>query len=176
MFNCYNFLSDYVFDLLFVDVLMLTQLIAIDIMSKLMVWWFHWYIFPYIFLVHMNHQMHMLVRRSNFLHRHASVECLLLKWCQQGFFFNRKKKIHGTTTLPSFKYFTCFSDFIYSGSHVYLMVFFQVNAVKFNEYGSVVVSAGYDRSVRAFDCRSHSTEPIQVNCFSKITSLNYIIM
>lgn len=79
MFNCYNFLSDYVFDLLFVDVLVLTQLIAIDIMSKLMVWWFHWYIFPYIFLVHMNHQMHMLVRRSNFLHRHASVECLLLK-------------------------------------------------------------------------------------------------
>lgn len=41
MFNCYNFLSDYVFDLLFVDVLVLTQLIAIDIMSKLVVWWFH---------------------------------------------------------------------------------------------------------------------------------------
>lgn len=86
-------------------------------------------------------------------------------------FSSIEKKIHGTTTLPSFKYFTYFSDFIYSGSHVYLMVFFQVNAVKFNEYGSVVVSAGYDRSVRAFDCRSHSTEPIQVNCFFK----NYII-
>lgn len=38
----------------------------------------------------------------------------------------------------------------------------EVNAVKFNEYSSVVVSAGYDRSVRAWDCRSHSTEPIQV--------------
>ncbi|KAL3818815.1 hypothetical protein ACJIZ3_004720 [Penstemon smallii] len=37
----------------------------------------------------------------------------------------------------------------------------KVNAVKFNEYSSVVVSAGYDRSVRAWDCRSHSTEPIQ---------------
>lgn len=34
--------------------------------------------------------------------------------------------------------------------------------MKFNEYGSVAVSAGYDRSVRAWDCRSHSTEPIQV--------------
>ncbi|GFZ14644.1 transducin/WD40 repeat-like superfamily protein [Actinidia rufa] len=41
----------------------------------------------------------------------------------------------------------------------YLIV---VNAVKFNEYASVVVSAGYDRSVRAWDCRSHSTEPIQI--------------
>lgn len=38
----------------------------------------------------------------------------------------------------------------------------EVNAVKFNEYASVVVSAGYDRSLRAWDCRSHSTEPIQV--------------
>ncbi|KAK4578124.1 hypothetical protein RGQ29_028316 [Quercus rubra] len=37
-----------------------------------------------------------------------------------------------------------------------------VNAVKFNEYSSVVVSAGYDQSLRAWDCRSHSTEPIQV--------------
>lgn len=37
--------------------------------------------------------------------------------------------------------------------------------MKFNEYDSVVVSAGYDRSVRAFDCRSQSTEPIQVNIF-----------
>lgn len=37
-----------------------------------------------------------------------------------------------------------------------------MNAVKFNEYASVVVSAGYDRSLRAWDCRSHSTEPIQV--------------
>ncbi|OVA00249.1 WD40 repeat [Macleaya cordata] len=38
----------------------------------------------------------------------------------------------------------------------------EVNAVKFNEYSSVVVSAGYDQSVRAWDCRSHSTEPIQI--------------
>lgn len=38
----------------------------------------------------------------------------------------------------------------------------EVNAVKFNEYASVVVSAGYDRSLRAWDCRSHSTEPIQI--------------
>lgn len=38
----------------------------------------------------------------------------------------------------------------------------EVNAVKFDEYASVVVSAGYDRSLRAWDCRSHSTEPIQV--------------
>lgn len=34
--------------------------------------------------------------------------------------------------------------------------------MKFNDYASVVVSAGYDRSVRAWDCRSQSTEPIQV--------------
>nr|KAJ0201266.1 hypothetical protein LSAT_V11C600331750 [Lactuca sativa] len=34
--------------------------------------------------------------------------------------------------------------------------------VKFNEYSSVVVSAGYDRSLRAWDCRSHSTEPIRI--------------
>lgn len=38
-----------------------------------------------------------------------------------------------------------------------------VNAVKFNEYSSVVVSAGYDQSLRAWDCRSQSTEPIQVS-------------
>ncbi|CAI9264944.1 unnamed protein product [Lactuca saligna] len=37
-----------------------------------------------------------------------------------------------------------------------------VYAVKFNEYSSVVVSAGYDRSLRAWDCRSHSTEPIRI--------------
>jgi mitogen-activated protein kinase organizer 1 len=40
-----------------------------------------------------------------------------------------------------------------------------VNAVKFNEYSSVVVSAGYDQSLRAWDCRSHSNEPIQVYLF-----------
>jgi len=33
--------------------------------------------------------------------------------------------------------------------------------VKFNEYNAVVVSAGYDRTVRAFDCRSQSSDPIQ---------------
>ncbi|KAH1251166.1 WD repeat domain-containing protein 83 [Glycine max] len=38
----------------------------------------------------------------------------------------------------------------------------EVNGVKFNEYSSVVVSAGYDQSLRAWDCRSHSTEPIQI--------------
>ncbi|KAF2293154.1 hypothetical protein GH714_038156 [Hevea brasiliensis] len=37
----------------------------------------------------------------------------------------------------------------------------EVNAVKFNEYSSAV-SAGYDQSLRAWDCRSHSTEPIQI--------------
>lgn len=41
-----------------------------------------------------------------------------------------------------------------------------MNAVKFNEYASVVVSAGYDRSLRAWDCRSHNTEPIQVEIFN----------
>lgn len=41
-----------------------------------------------------------------------------------------------------------------------------MNAVKFNGYASVVVSAGYDQSLRAWDCRSHSTEPIQVFFFS----------
>lgn len=44
-------------------------------------------------------------------------------------------------------------------------LFYQVNAVKFNDYSSVVVSAGYDRSVRAWDCRSHSTEPIQASIY-----------
>lgn len=52
----------------------------------------------------------------------------------------------------------CISPFL---ERFYLYVF-QVNAVKFNEYATVVVSAGYDQSVRAWDCRSHSTEPIQV--------------
>lgn len=37
--------------------------------------------------------------------------------------------------------------------------------MKFNEYSSVVVSAGYDQSVRAWDCRSHSTEPIQASIY-----------
>ncbi|KAK7301239.1 hypothetical protein RJT34_12100 [Clitoria ternatea] len=37
-----------------------------------------------------------------------------------------------------------------------------VNGVKFNEYSSVVVSAGYDQSLHAWDCRSHNTEPIQI--------------
>ncbi|CAM8880058.1 unnamed protein product [Rhodiola kirilowii] len=47
-------------------------------------------------------------------------------------------------------------------SHVREVRDVHVNTVKFNEYSSVVVSAGYDRSVRAWDCRSHSTEPIQI--------------
>lgn len=29
----------------------------------------------------------------------------------------------------------------------------------------MVVSAGYDQSVRAWDCRSHSTEPIQASIY-----------
>ncbi|XP_028766001.1 WD repeat domain-containing protein 83-like [Neltuma alba] len=33
----------------------------------------------------------------------------------------------------------------------------EVNAVKLNKHASVVVSAGYDQSLRALDCRSHST-------------------
>ncbi|CAI5506127.1 unnamed protein product [Closterium sp. Naga37s-1] len=37
----------------------------------------------------------------------------------------------------------------------------QVNAVAFNEYDSVVVSGGYDRSVRVWDCRSHSVDAVQ---------------
>jgi hypothetical protein len=47
-----------------------------------------------------------------------------------------------------------------------------VNAVKFNEYASVVVSAGYDQSLRAWDCRSHSTEPIQVLYVSEFVTIN----
>lgn len=43
--------------------------------------------------------------------------------------------------------------------------------MKFNEYASVVVSAGYDRSLRAWDCRSHSTEPIQVDSLSSLFSV-----
>lgn len=37
--------------------------------------------------------------------------------------------------------------------------------MKFNEHNAVVVSAGYDRTVRAFDCRSQSSDPIQVFFF-----------
>lgn len=40
MFNCYNCLQEYEFDQFFFF-LTLTQLIATDIMSKLVVWWFH---------------------------------------------------------------------------------------------------------------------------------------
>jgi mitogen-activated protein kinase organizer 1 len=43
--------------------------------------------------------------------------------------------------------------------------------VKFNEYNAVVVSAGYDRTVRAFDCRSQSSDPIQV--FLKYETFRY---
>lgn len=39
----------------------------------------------------------------------------------------------------------------------------------------MVVSAGYDQSVRAWDCRSHSTEPIQVKFLPPIFVLmNFI--
>jgi mitogen-activated protein kinase organizer 1 len=50
-----------------------------------------------------------------------------------------------------------------------------VNAVKFNEYSSVVVSAGYDQSLRAWDCRSHSTEPIQVFFSSFVPIKNFFM-
>lgn len=43
--------------------------------------------------------------------------------------------------------------------------------MKFNVYDSVVVSAGYDQSVRAWDCRSHSTEPIQVSILAILSNL-----
>lgn len=39
----------------------------------------------------------------------------------------------------------------------------QVNAVCFNDESSVVVSAGYDRSIRVWDCRSQSANSIQVS-------------
>lgn len=39
--KCYNCLQEYAFDQFFIILLMLTQLIAIGIMSKLMVWRFH---------------------------------------------------------------------------------------------------------------------------------------
>lgn len=42
--------------------------------------------------------------------------------------------------------------------------------MKFNAYDSVVASAGYDQSVRAWDCRSQSTEPIQVNFLAVLHS------
>lgn len=70
-----------------------------------------------------------------------------------------------------------------------LFLLFQVNAVKFNDYSTVVVSAGYDQSLRGWDCRSHSTEPIQVcsfqyekcwsfgtNVFSRVEQINLIVM
>ena len=39
---------------------------------------------------------------------------------------------------------------------------FQINSVKFNEQAAALVSGGYDRSVRAWDCRSNRFDPIQV--------------
>lgn len=42
--------------------------------------------------------------------------------------------------------------------------------MKFNEYDSVVVSAGYDKSLRVWDCKSRSSEPIQVNNFPMIAT------
>ena len=36
-----------------------------------------------------------------------------------------------------------------------------VNAVTFAAEDQVVISAGYDRSVRFFDCRSNNADPIQ---------------
>ncbi|KAL0008206.1 hypothetical protein SO802_009708 [Lithocarpus litseifolius] len=46
----------------------------------------------------------------------------------------------------------------------------EVNAVKFNEYSSVVVLAGYDQSLRAWDCKSHSTEPILVYIYFSVNT------
>jgi hypothetical protein len=50
--------------------------------------------------------------------------------------------------------------------------------VKFNDSSSVVVSAGFDRSLRVWDCRSHSVEPVQVlllSCFAVSKSWEYVI-
>jgi hypothetical protein len=47
----------------------------------------------------------------------------------------------------------------------------QINSVKFNEFAAAIISGGYDRSVRAWDCRSHSMEPIQVQP-SKLCIIN----
>nr|KAJ0186112.1 hypothetical protein LSAT_V11C900491210 [Lactuca sativa] len=71
-------------------------------------------------------------------------------------------KIKATKKLGNNKEFdgspsSTLSPLVYAGSNEQL-----VNAVKFNEYSFVVVSAGYDRSLRAWDCRSHSTKPIQI--------------
>ncbi len=49
--------------------------------------------------------------------------------------------------------------------------FMQINSVKFNEFAAAIISGGYDRSVRAWDCRSHSMEPIQVQP-SKLCIIN----
>ena len=38
----------------------------------------------------------------------------------------------------------------------------QVNSLRFNAFDSVLVSGGYDRCVKAWDCRSNSYDPIQV--------------
>lgn len=61
------------------------------------------------------------------------------------------------------RYFASHS-FIYSLTYISHLfnILNQVNAVKFNDYASVVVSAGYDRSLRVWDCRSHTTQPIQI--------------
>jgi len=37
-----------------------------------------------------------------------------------------------------------------------------VNCVKFNEESTVILSASVDGTVKAWDCKSHSKEPIQV--------------
>lgn len=50
--------------------------------------------------------------------------------------------------------------------------------MKFNDSSSVVVSAGFDRSLRVWDCRSHSVEPVQVlllSCFAVSKSWEYVI-
>jgi WD40 repeat protein len=44
----------------------------------------------------------------------------------------------------------------------FLSNYLQINSVKFNEQGAALVSGGYDRSVRAWDCRSNRFDPIQV--------------
>lgn len=51
--------------------------------------------------------------------------------------------------------------------------------MKFNDYSSVVVSAGFDRSLRVWDCRSHSVEPVQVSfsfCVSVVPIPNRLLM
>jgi mitogen-activated protein kinase organizer 1 len=49
----------------------------------------------------------------------------------------------------------------------------RINSVKFNEDSTVIVSGSYDSSVRAWDCRARTYDPIQVlgDAKDSVTSL-----